>query len=247
MQVYLFGTPHYQYGIRLSSNGKVLITFNARNDHDRQKFVEDLKEAILETTGLESLRIEEELQRHRATHNTIDDDSRVLIYDMLKSSDPAVNRLSAPECGLKKSALSNSLLDLCEERGTYRENSSDKRELSGQGMKREDSGGSLDSGVASVGTASRDDSVSGILNPHRASTLPANPATHERCYSSISVSSAKPINPKRLPEPVAAAATTTSLSRSNSSSSSSNTSNNSKMNPNPQVNLRTTVPEGTEV
>lgn len=231
MQVYLFGTPHYQYGIRLSSNGKVLITFNARNDHDRQKFVEDLKEAILETTGLESLRIEEELQRHRATHNTIDDDSRVLIYDMLKSSDPAVNRLSAPECGLKKSALSNSLLDLCE----------------GQGMKREDSGGSLDSGVASVGTASRDDSVSGILNPHRASTLPANPATHERCYSSISVSSAKPINPKRLPEPVAAAATTTSLSRSNSSSSSSNTSNNSKMNPNPQVNLRTTVPEGTEV
>ena len=26
----------------------MLITFNARNDHDRQKFVEDLKEAILE-------------------------------------------------------------------------------------------------------------------------------------------------------------------------------------------------------
>lgn len=40
----------YQFGIRLTNNldGKILITFNARNDHDRQKFVDDLKEAILE-------------------------------------------------------------------------------------------------------------------------------------------------------------------------------------------------------
>lgn len=45
----------YHYGIRLNStmDGKVLITFNARNDHDRQKFVEDLKEAILEVCPLE--------------------------------------------------------------------------------------------------------------------------------------------------------------------------------------------------
>jgi len=40
----------YQYGVRLTNSldGKALMTFNARNDHDRQKFVEDLKEAILE-------------------------------------------------------------------------------------------------------------------------------------------------------------------------------------------------------
>ena len=40
----------YKFGIRLTTNidGKVLITFNARNEHDRTKFVEDLKEAILE-------------------------------------------------------------------------------------------------------------------------------------------------------------------------------------------------------
>ena len=40
----------YQYGVRLATNidGKVLITFNGRNEHDRSKFVEDLKEAILE-------------------------------------------------------------------------------------------------------------------------------------------------------------------------------------------------------
>ena len=40
----------YKHGIRLKTNldGKVLITFNARNEHDRSKFVEDLREAILE-------------------------------------------------------------------------------------------------------------------------------------------------------------------------------------------------------
>ena len=40
----------YKHGIRLKTNidGKVLITLNARNEHDRSKFVEDLREAILE-------------------------------------------------------------------------------------------------------------------------------------------------------------------------------------------------------
>ncbi|XP_021370239.1 IQ motif and SEC7 domain-containing protein 1-like isoform X4 [Mizuhopecten yessoensis] len=141
MQVFLFETPHYQYGVRLNNSldGKVFMTFNARNDHDRQKFVEDLKEAILESNGMEQYRIEEELQRHRAKNNTIDrhyanDDSRVLMYELSKPSDPTLNRLSAPECGgLKKLPLSNSLTDLCE----------------APGMRRGSSGGSLDSGVAS--------------------------------------------------------------------------------------------------
>ncbi|KAJ8302125.1 hypothetical protein KUTeg_021112 [Tegillarca granosa] len=122
MQVFLYETSHYHFGIRLTSSidSKVLITFNSRNDHDRQKFVEDLKEAILESNGMEQLRIEEELHRHSTTHNTIDrhyatDDTRVLMYELMKPSDPAVNRLSAPECGgLKKLPLSNSLTDLCE-------------------------------------------------------------------------------------------------------------------------------------
>jgi len=40
----------YQFGIRLTTNidNKILITFNARNEHDRCKFVEDIKEAIIE-------------------------------------------------------------------------------------------------------------------------------------------------------------------------------------------------------
>ncbi|XP_062580125.1 IQ motif and SEC7 domain-containing protein 2-like isoform X3 [Saccostrea cucullata] len=143
MQVFLFETSHYQYGVRLVGgvNHKVLITLNARNDHDRQKFVEDLREAILETNGMETLRIEE-VQKHTANHNTLDrhyanDDSRVLMYDLMKPSDPSINRLSAPDCpALQKLPLSNSLTDLCQ----------------GQGMRRGSSGGSLDSGVASGGS-----------------------------------------------------------------------------------------------
>ena len=67
---------------------------------------------------MEQLRIEEELQRHRKAHNTLDkhyanDDSRVHMYDLVNNpSDSTVNRLSAPECGLKKSSLSNSLNEL---------------------------------------------------------------------------------------------------------------------------------------
>ncbi|CAG2184344.1 IQSEC [Mytilus edulis] len=140
MHVYLYETSHYQFGVRLTNglDGKTLITFNARNDHDRQKFVGDLKEAIAECNGMEQLRIEDELNKQSANHNSVEryanDDSRVLMYELSKPSDPALNRLSAPECGgLKQLHLSNSLTDLCEV----------------QGMRRGSSGGSLDSGVAS--------------------------------------------------------------------------------------------------
>lgn len=145
MQVYLFETSHYLFGVRLVNNldGKVLITFNARNDHDRQKFVEDLKEAILECNGMEQLRIDEQ-QRHNQNHNPLDrhysnDDTRVSTYDYLKTSDPSTNRLSAPDySSLKQFPLSNSLTDLC----------------GAQGMRRGSSGGSLDSGVHSGSTGS---------------------------------------------------------------------------------------------
>lgn len=43
--------------------------FNARNDHDRCKFVEDIQEAISEMDEMENLRIETEIQRHRHSHN----------------------------------------------------------------------------------------------------------------------------------------------------------------------------------
>ena len=76
-----------------------------------------------QSNGMEQIRIDEEMARHSAKNNTMsrhyaNDDSRVLMYDLMKPSDPALNRLSAPVCGgLKKNPLSNSLTDLCE--GTH--------------------------------------------------------------------------------------------------------------------------------
>lgn len=77
----------------------------------------ELFAAICQTSGMEQLRIEEEMTRHRSTHNTLDkhyanDDSRVHMYELVKPSEPCSNRLSAPEYGLKKNPLSNSLTDL---------------------------------------------------------------------------------------------------------------------------------------
>lgn len=46
-----------------------MISFNARNDHDRCKFVEDIREAILECDEMNNLRIENELDRHRNVYN----------------------------------------------------------------------------------------------------------------------------------------------------------------------------------
>ena len=57
----------YPFGIRLwqRMDGRTLFMFNARNDHDRSKFCEDLREAILETDEMESLRIETEMDKQR--------------------------------------------------------------------------------------------------------------------------------------------------------------------------------------
>lgn len=62
----------YPYGIRLSQrvDQKVLVTFNARNEHDRCKFAEDLKEAVSEMDEMENLRIEAELERQKSNRGT---------------------------------------------------------------------------------------------------------------------------------------------------------------------------------
>lgn len=61
----------YQFGIKLTDRlkGEELLTFNARNDHDRCKFVEDIRESICEMDEMENLRIESERERHRHGHN----------------------------------------------------------------------------------------------------------------------------------------------------------------------------------
>lgn len=47
-------------------DNQVLITFNARNDHDRTKFVEDIRESIMEMDEMENIRIEAELERQKS-------------------------------------------------------------------------------------------------------------------------------------------------------------------------------------
>lgn len=46
------------------------MTFNARNEHDRCKFAEDLKESVSEMDEMENLRIEAELERQKSTRGT---------------------------------------------------------------------------------------------------------------------------------------------------------------------------------
>ncbi|XP_022235629.1 IQ motif and SEC7 domain-containing protein 1-like [Limulus polyphemus] len=55
----LFETPHYLYGIRLAQkvDKKVLLTFNARSSHDRTKFIDDLKESIIEMCEMEKFAV----------------------------------------------------------------------------------------------------------------------------------------------------------------------------------------------
>ena len=51
--------------IRQRVDNKLLIVFNARNEHDRSKFCEDLKESICEMDEMENLRIEAELEKQK--------------------------------------------------------------------------------------------------------------------------------------------------------------------------------------
>jgi len=67
MLVSLYENTYYSHGITLSQrwDRKVVITLNARNDHDRSKFVEDLRESIAEMDEMEQLRIEAELEKQQ--------------------------------------------------------------------------------------------------------------------------------------------------------------------------------------
>uniref|UniRef100_A0A182MX56 SEC7 domain-containing protein n=1 Tax=Anopheles culicifacies TaxID=139723 RepID=A0A182MX56_9DIPT len=144
MVVTLLDVPNYQFCIRLSQkvDGKVLVTFNARNEHDRCKFAEDLRESISEMDEMETLRIEAELERQKSargtrTTNSENRDSGVADVEVCAGPYQAgvgglvpggVGGVSPNECGLahsdaqlKRSALSNSLLDMHEQSATARQ------------------------------------------------------------------------------------------------------------------------------
>lgn len=107
------------------------MTFNARNEHDRIKFAQDLQESIYEMDEMEQLRIESELERQKssrnarsstnggtASGNSENRDSGVADVDntgqyQLTSTSPS--DYHQPEVNLKRNTLSNSLLDMNEQ------------------------------------------------------------------------------------------------------------------------------------
>lgn len=126
MVVTLLDVPNYPFCIQLSQkvDGKILITFNARNEHDRCKFAEDLKESISEMDEMEALRIEAELERQKSARNRTAGSSEnrdsgvadveVGAYQSTPAGELAPNANDAAQ-QLKRSALSNSLLDMHEQ------------------------------------------------------------------------------------------------------------------------------------
>lgn len=119
----------YPFCIRLSQkvDGKVLATFNARNEHDRCKFADDLRESIAEMDEMETIRIEVELERQlKATrcvgmNNNVENRDSGVVGDI-----EAINFTSSKSFEAKSAsnsdiqggqlkrggALSNSLLDI---------------------------------------------------------------------------------------------------------------------------------------
>ncbi|XP_031832091.1 brefeldin-resistant Arf-GEF family protein schizo isoform X2 [Nomia melanderi] len=174
MVVTLFEVPHYPYGIRLSQrvDGKVLVTFNARNEHDRCKFVEDLRESISEMDEMETLRIETELERQKSSRSARggaeNRDSGVADVEICPCPGPCSDRSETIDMDtqLKRSALSNSLLDIHEQ-------------FAGEKPQRRGSVGSLDSGMSiSFQSTSASSMSQGIKHPgqvhpiHPGSTIP---------------------------------------------------------------------------
>lgn len=109
-------------------DGKVLATFNARNEHDRCKFADDLRESIAEMDEMETIRIEIELERQsKATrcvgngmNNVENRDSGVVgdIESIQFTSSKSFEAKSASNNDIQSGqlkrggALSNSLLDI---------------------------------------------------------------------------------------------------------------------------------------
>lgn len=107
----------YPHCIQLSQkvDSKVLITFNARNEHDRCKFAQDLEESIAEMDEMEQIRIESELERQKMTRN-----SRNSKAENRDSGYDATNRKlktasNSQISGMQGNKHSNSLLDINEQ------------------------------------------------------------------------------------------------------------------------------------
>ncbi|CAH2987217.1 unnamed protein product [Chilo suppressalis] len=168
MSVNLFSVPHYPFGIRLARrvDGRRLATFNARNEHDRCKFAEDLRESIAEMDEMDAMRIEGELNRGKGrgggnNRNVMENrDSGVAdveidhqqcmdhvhVHGVVVPPPPSGPAPSAPSrlphnppptTIIKRNVLSNSLVDI-----------NDPVALAAERLQRRGSVGSLDSGMS---------------------------------------------------------------------------------------------------
>ncbi|XP_075553066.1 brefeldin-resistant Arf-GEF family protein schizo isoform X2 [Dermacentor variabilis] len=156
MNVALFEAPYYPHGISLTQrvDDRALMTLNARNEHDRCKFVDDLRESILEMDEMESLRIEGELEKQQALRSPWDQrDSGLADMEATGEGNGGGSTLLAQSPCLKRSALSNSLLDLHDQQTAAR-------------PVRRGSAGSLDSGMSVSFQSSAASSVSRESSPH---------------------------------------------------------------------------------
>jgi IQ motif/SEC7 domain-containing protein len=66
----LFANQHFEFGLSLKRGDTVLLNLNARNEHDRAKFTEDLREAIAESD--EMARIENLSKENRDRDSGVD-------------------------------------------------------------------------------------------------------------------------------------------------------------------------------
>lgn len=97
----------------------MLITFNARNEHDRVKFAQDLEESIAEMDEMEQIRIETEMDKKSKSRNSRSlkasmenrDSGYAETEQILATSISSNDFQHLPR---NKNALSNSLLDINE-------------------------------------------------------------------------------------------------------------------------------------
>lgn len=103
MNVLLFETSYYLFGIRLINtlDNKVLVTFNAPNEDDRNKFVTDLKESINEVQQMETYRIGAELERAQLPvdnrNNSLSRDTKLLSASMHNLNDTSAPHAAVPQ------------------------------------------------------------------------------------------------------------------------------------------------------
>lgn len=130
-------TTDYLYGIRLckKSDDETLIMFNARNELDQSRFVDDLSESIAEMDEMETIKVhnlietihfrqQERLRRHRMSHAT-SENGAVVVED---SKPRPTNKAASTTNMIEKCDTSNNIVMVIE--STVQRERDDKQQQS---------------------------------------------------------------------------------------------------------------------